>query len=84
MTIKDVSPERLAELYHHYLEALAPDFGFTNGWTWSEIPDNQRTRIVAATRLALIELNAEPSSAADEEFDRRRYFAKPGEAEWGC
>ena len=35
---------------------------------------------VAAARLALLEL----ASTAREREDSRRYFAKPGEAEWGC
>jgi hypothetical protein len=33
-----------------------------------------------AARLALTELRAE----AEQQEDRSRYFAKPGEAEWGC
>ena len=36
--------------------------------------------MVAAARLALLEL----SSTAKEREDSRRYFAKPGQAEWGC
>jgi len=36
--------------------------------------------MVAAARLALLELD----SIGDEREDSRRYFAKPGEAEWGC
>jgi hypothetical protein len=34
--------------------------------------------MIAAARLALLELGAH-----DQE-DSRKYFAKPGEAEWGC
>jgi hypothetical protein len=34
-----------------------------------------------AARLALLEL---ASTATEREADSRRYFAKPGEAEWGC
>jgi hypothetical protein len=36
--------------------------------------------MVAAARLALMEIE----STAVGETDRSRYFAKPGEAEWGC
>jgi len=35
---------------------------------------------VAAARLAILELETN----ACLQHDRRRYFAKPGEAEWGC
>lgn len=27
MSIQEVAPEQLAELFHHYHQALAPDFG---------------------------------------------------------
>jgi hypothetical protein len=36
--------------------------------------------MTAATRLALLELE----SLSSEQQNGRRYFAKPGEAEWGC
>jgi hypothetical protein len=36
--------------------------------------------LLAAVRLALWDLADEDSHANDS----RRYFAKPGEAEWGC
>jgi hypothetical protein len=36
--------------------------------------------MVAAARLAILEV----ASTATEPEDRRRYFAKPGNAEWGC
>ena len=36
--------------------------------------------MVAAARLALLELG----SIEGERENSRRYFAKPGEAEWGC
>jgi hypothetical protein len=35
---------------------------------------------VAAARLAILELE----SNARLEANARKYFAKPGEAEWGC
>jgi hypothetical protein len=83
MSIQEVSPEQFARLFHHYHEALAADFGFANGShpdSWSEVPVGERRRMVAAARLALLEL----VSSTDEENSRRRYFAKPGQAEWGC
>jgi len=34
--------------------------------------------MVAAARLALVEIESSPME------ESRRYYAKPGEAEWGC
>ena len=36
--------------------------------------------MIMAARLALLEF----ASGADEEKDRKHYFATPGQAEWGC
>ncbi len=83
MSIQEVSAEQLAELFHHYHEALAPDFGCHTDQThqsWKDVPQQDRSRMVAAARLALLELD---SMEAKRE-DSRRYFARPGEAEWGC
>jgi len=41
---------------------------------------DERHRLMAAARLAILELETN----ARTEDDTRRYFAKPGEAEWGC
>lgn len=84
MSIQDVSAEQLAELFHHYHEALAPDFNCSSephDESWEEIPANERRRLVAAVRLALLDLH---SNGADQGNDNHRYFPKPGEAEWGC
>lgn len=84
MSIQDVSPEELARLFHHYQEALAGDFDCNakdeNGATWEHTPANERKWKIAAARLALLELRAKDAEAASN----RKYFAKPGEAEWGC
>jgi hypothetical protein len=83
MSIQEVSPEKLAELFHHYHQALGPDFGCatkSSPQSWNELPQQEKSRVVAATRLALLEI----ASTAGEREDMRRYFAKPGEAEWGC
>ncbi|PYX02359.1 MAG: hypothetical protein DMG86_07480 [Acidobacteria bacterium] len=80
MSIQEVSAEQLAELFHHYHQALGPDFGCAskpNAETWEQVPQPERGRLVAAARLALLEL----ASTASEPEDSRRYFAKPGEAE---
>jgi hypothetical protein len=83
-SIQDVSPEELAKLFHHYQEALASDFDFQPGQepgpSWEETPPNERKLRIAAARLALLELAA---TSAQDGHDRE-YYAKPGEAEWGC
>jgi hypothetical protein len=83
MSIQEVSAEQLAELFHHYHQALAPDFGCTTqsaSESWSQVSQPERQRMVAAARLAILEV----ASTAKEPEDSGRYFAKPGEAEWGC
>jgi hypothetical protein len=83
MGINDVSPERLAELLHHYHEALAPEACSTSDrphTDWKEVPPREKNRLVAVARLALLELK----SVADAMPAPKPYFARPGEAEWGC
>ena len=83
MWIHEVAPERLAELFHHYHQALTSELsgkGSENGGSWKEIPQTEKSRLVAAARLALLELG----SANNDHPRSRQYFAQPGEAEWGC
>lgn len=83
MSIQEVSAEQFAKLFHHYYEALAPDFNCTEGRqaeAWPEVPPNERGRMVAAARLVLLDLR----SGNNEMYEHEPYFAKPGEAEWGC
>jgi hypothetical protein len=83
MSIQEVSAEQLAQLFHHYHQALAPDFGCTTSSapeSWDQVSTPERSRMVAAARLAIMEV----ASTTPEAEDARRYFAKPGEAEWGC
>jgi len=90
MSIQEVSPERLARSFHHYYQALAQDIGCAEHPSrdaWERISPRERNCIIEATRLALLEAAAEAPSNKEKvagEFDSRRYFAKPGEAEWGC
>jgi hypothetical protein len=82
MWINEVTPERLAELFHHYHQALTPEIsgkGSERG-EWKEVPQKEKSRLVAAVRLALLELD----SISSERAKSRQYFAQPGEAEWGC
>jgi hypothetical protein len=83
MWVNQVAPERLAELFHHYRQALTPEVsgeGSEVGGTWNEVPEKEKSRLVAAVRLALLELD----SITNEPPKSRQYFAQPGEAEWGC
>jgi hypothetical protein len=83
MSIQEVSAEQLAELLHHYQQAIGPDFGCAsqpNAAVWEQVPQQEKSCLVAAVRLALMEL----ASTGTEREDSRRHFAKPGEAEWGC
>jgi hypothetical protein len=58
MSAETVSPEKLAMLLHHYREALAPDFGLRPSTSpdWEDLSQDERNRMVAATRLALLDL----------------------------
>jgi hypothetical protein len=84
MSIQEVSAEQLAELFHHYHQVLGPEVGGRaskpDAEAWEQMPQRERSRLVAAARLALLEL----TSRAAERENSRRYFATPGEAEWGC
>lgn len=82
--IQNVSAEELAKVFHHYHEALAHDFHGSVGRkpevSWEEARPAERKLMIAAARLTLLEL-AEASCQAHPD---RPYFAKPGEADWGC
>ncbi len=83
MWIHEVAPERLAELFHNYHQALTPETSGNRSegrGAWKEVPQQEKSRLVAAARLALLEL--ESMTSAREKS--RQYFAQPGEAEWGC
>jgi hypothetical protein len=83
MWVNEVAPERLAELFHHYHQALTPETlgkGSEDRGSWKEVPPQAKSRLVAAARLALLELQ----SMTSERAKSRQYFAQPGEAEWGC
>ena len=82
MWTHDVAPERLAEIFHHYHQALTPEIsgkGSEGQGSWKEVSPQVKSRLVAAARLALLELE----SMTSERVKPRPYFAQPGEAEWG-
>ena len=83
MSTEEVFVQQFAKLFVHYREALALNQNSSAGKQvvqWQELPAAERERMVAAARLALMEIEG----STEAEGDRSRYFAKPGEAEWGC
>jgi len=86
---QEVNAEQLARIFHHYQEALAHDCE-THSTTqthvgddsssWDRTPQSERKLMVAAARLTLLELSTAPAPAKPA----RKYYAKPGEADWGC
>jgi hypothetical protein len=82
MSTQEVFVQQFARLFDHYRNALSPTESCTEMHlgNWSAIPADERNRMVAAARLALLELETTGRMGDDS----RRYFAKPGEAEWGC
>jgi hypothetical protein len=83
MWVDEVAPERLAELFHRYHEALESEPARTGSEEragWKEISPQKKSRMVAAARLALLELESINKGRAKS----HEYFAQPGEAEWGC
>lgn len=83
MSIQEVAPEQLAQLFHHYHQALTTDSNSSSepqSESWEQVPQQEKRRLVSAARLTLLELSATPP----KEEGCRRYFANPGEAEWGC
>jgi len=81
-TIQDVSPEQLAQLIYHYRAALADDSkpDTDDGRYWEHASHEDRKVMVAAARLTLLELSTTPEPSRLN----RKYYAEPGEAEWGC
>ena len=82
MSTEEVFVQQFAKLFVHYREALMLNHDSRSGpgvATLSEVPEVERERMVAAARLALIEIEDTTTQQ-----DRRRYYATPGEAEWGC
>ena len=80
MSIQEIQVEHFAQLFHYYHQALANDSGNTPVRTrdaWADVSASEKDRTIAAARLALLDLTP-------AERPSRPYFAKPGEAEWGC
>lgn len=84
MTSSHDSAEKFARLFHHYHEALAPDFNCASNSrteSWEDISANERSRLVAAVRLTLLDVT---STAHEPRNEHRNEFAEQREREWGC
>jgi hypothetical protein len=96
-TIQEVNAEQLAKLFHHYHEALQHDCDSRQDSSqqdscnqdsvhhdslsaWDRTPQSERKLMIAAAKLALLELSTTPEAPRP----RRKYYAQPGEADWGC
>jgi hypothetical protein len=80
MSTQEVFVQQFTKLFQHYSSALSStEQEAAPAWSNPELAD-ESNRLVAAARLAILELETNASLHASD----RRYFAKPGEAEWGC
>ena len=79
MSTQEVFVQQFARLFHHYQEALSTE-AETGSESWNSVSPDDHNRLVVAARLAILELETN----ARFQDQSRRYFAKPGEAEWGC
>ena len=80
MSTQEIFVQEFTRLFQHYTSAFAPPKERPEGASCNAVPSDECNRLVAAARLALLELEAD----AQMQKSSRRYFAKPGEAEWGC
>ena len=77
MSTHDVFVQQFARLFHHYQETLSSEAEHSD--SWNSLPAEERNRMITAARLAILELESDSQAQ-----DARRFYAKPGEAEWGC
>ncbi len=83
MSSQEVFVEQFERLFHHYQEALcsAPEVPSESQPQSSKAAAaDERNLMVEAARLAILEIETN----AYMEENSRKYFARPGEAEWGC
>lgn len=79
MSTQELFVQQFTRLFRHYTEALSSD-PHQGSAPAGPTPSSDSNRLVAAARLAILELETN----AHIQEGSRRYFAKPGEAEWGC
>ena len=79
MSAQELFIQQFARLFHQHREAASRHSALENAPATSATLDDDN-RLTAAARLAILELETN----ALLQDNGRRYFAKPGEAEWGC
>jgi hypothetical protein len=91
MSEQTISAQGLARLFHQYYRTLAPTFECERSATdvaWDEARPRERKLMIATARLVLSDLiqlsRKKETGTQSEELSARPYFAKPGQAEWGC
>jgi hypothetical protein len=85
MSTQEVFVQQFERLFDHYQQALTRDTVAPRGALpveWNSVPVDERDRMVAAARLAIMEMEMEANAQHDD--THRKYYAKPGDAEWGC
>jgi hypothetical protein len=58
MSIEEVAPEQLAQLFHHYHQALTADSNCSSdaqSESWAQIPQQEKKHLVSAARRTLLE-----------------------------
>jgi hypothetical protein len=70
MTVQDKEVESFAESFYKFHGALAPDFGCETKYDsdWEDLTSNERKRLVAAARLALMGLGSDAPETVGESF----------------
>jgi hypothetical protein len=85
-----ISAEALAKLFYQYHQTLAPIFECETSEapaSWEAARSKERKLMIATARLVLSDLASlgrQPETTTGEKDTTRSYFAKPGQAEWGC
>lgn len=79
MSTQEQFVQQFTKLFHHYTEALSAG-GHQQCVSEDSASRHESDRLVAAARLAILELETDGRMKESS----RRYYARPGEAEWGC
>ncbi len=79
MWIEEVGPERSAEFLRHYYQALEVLRNRSDNTSRNNAEHPGKNELVAVAHLTLLGFPPPRNEGARS----RKYFAKPGEAEWG-
>lgn len=86
MATLDMDAKQLAELVYNYQRELTPET--PEPCEWAALPRFEKERWIASVRLAQMQLADDEHDLKKETREERKYtarfFARPGEAEWGC